>query len=672
MKKRRKNNMTTIKAPFNFVPVSDNVFFPDWADKISHDIPFEDGESGTIELKITAESPVFVRNGHTKQDAENKTDNYKSFSNLDGKYFIPATSIKGAVRNVLEIISSSKMSNIANTRYSLRDLQLKRDYLNFFQNSDVYCGWMTKNEDEITITNHGIPKRISHEDLDNIWGTDFSETFKNSTLLRLNCNRTAKYKIEKAEGKKIAVRYDEFEMNSVNAVDKRVIAKVSTNGKYEGTIVLTGQPSARKDRALYPDKTVKHKGSGKCYEFVFPSQNLGIVKKFDLGDELYNDFCFIYKDSEDWKYWKNKLDNKEAVPIFFSLANSELIHFGLSYLYKLPYKKRTKDCLPDNHKIAKMDLSECIFGTAQESNPLKGRVQFSHAFIEGEPIVKEQLEAYMGSPKSSYYPIYLQQEGENGYMTNSFITMMSDKARLKGWKRYPIRDDLMTFTIPDGQEENVSPFIPVEKGSVFRCKIRFHNLRKAEIGALLKAIHFNNKGFHSLGFAKAYGYGKVKIESELANCRFLKDEYIFAFTSLIPNYTKSQELRELVLMSETQKLTSPLEYMELPYFVECKRQKRNREGELEKTGEYLQYYSHLIKKDVVQPQKVEAKAEVTLVQGLLIKAKLLGDNIQQRDSGFITVKVDGSKRPKKGNKINVEIVRKGGNIDYLRFKSIVK
>ena len=30
-----------ITAPFNFVPLSDKVFFPDWADSVSHDIPFK-------------------------------------------------------------------------------------------------------------------------------------------------------------------------------------------------------------------------------------------------------------------------------------------------------------------------------------------------------------------------------------------------------------------------------------------------------------------------------------------------------------------------------------------------------------------------------------------------------------------------------------------------------
>ena len=645
--------MATIKAPFNFVPLSEKVFFPDWADEISHDIPFEDGESGTIELKITAETPIFVRNGNTRDKID------ISFSNINGKYFIPATSIKGAIRNVLEIISFSKMSNIADTRYSLRDLQLK-EYLNFFQNSDVHCGWMSQKEDKITINNHGIPKRISHADLDKLWETDFSETFKNATLLKTDAHRTALYKIQKAKGKTKTVRYDEFMMNSVNPVDKRIIAKISETGQNEGVIVLTGQPSARKD----PNKKIGKKGSGKCYEFVFPTQCLGTVKTFDMDDELYKDFCFIYKDSEDWKFWKEQLKKGESIPVFFSLANNQLLHFGLSYLYKLPYKKRTKDCLPVNHRMEKLDLSECMFGCTLKNFTLKGRVQFSQAFLESGNM-DEELQAYMGSPKSSYYPIYLKQEGNNGFMTKPFITMMSDKAQLKGWKRYPVRDELMPFSIPEGQESNATSFIPLRQGSVFKCKIRFHNLKKAELGALLKAIHFNPKGFHSLGFAKAHGYGKVKIESELFNCQFDKEDYISAFTSLIPDYSKSQELRELNLMSETQKLTTPLEYMELPDFVECKRQKRNSAGALEKTGEYLQYYSSIVKmEEPIAPVK-ELTAQITYNDRGLIKAKL----IEGKDTVSKVLKdVDKKLKLKVGDNVLVKLSSKKDELIFIKNK----
>ena len=71
----------SIRAPYNFVPLSDKVFFPDWADQISHDIPFSDGVSGFITFDMKAMTPIYVRNGHTKWDTEMKSSSKTS----DGK-----------------------------------------------------------------------------------------------------------------------------------------------------------------------------------------------------------------------------------------------------------------------------------------------------------------------------------------------------------------------------------------------------------------------------------------------------------------------------------------------------------------------------------------------------------------------------------------------------------
>ena len=51
------------KTPYSFVPISDRVFFPEWADRISQDVPFSDALSGSITFDIVAKTPVFVRNG---------------------------------------------------------------------------------------------------------------------------------------------------------------------------------------------------------------------------------------------------------------------------------------------------------------------------------------------------------------------------------------------------------------------------------------------------------------------------------------------------------------------------------------------------------------------------------------------------------------------------------
>ena len=54
-----------ITAPYNFVPLNEKIFYPPWASedilKNIHDVPFKDGESGVIEVEITAKSPIFIK-----------------------------------------------------------------------------------------------------------------------------------------------------------------------------------------------------------------------------------------------------------------------------------------------------------------------------------------------------------------------------------------------------------------------------------------------------------------------------------------------------------------------------------------------------------------------------------------------------------------------------------
>src|ERR1035437_8680243 len=104
-------SMQYIKAPFNFVPVNNQVFFPDWAEQISHDVPFSDGLSGQMVLNIRAETPFFIRDGKTKVE----------FCNHEGTYFIPATTIKGMIKNVLEIMSFGKLGVDERLKFATRE-----------------------------------------------------------------------------------------------------------------------------------------------------------------------------------------------------------------------------------------------------------------------------------------------------------------------------------------------------------------------------------------------------------------------------------------------------------------------------------------------------------------------------------------------------------------------
>lgn len=671
--------MATIKAPFNFVPLSEKVYFPDWADKISQDIPFEDGVSGTIELKITAETPIFVRNGHTREDADvdAKNDNYKSFSKApDGKYFIPATSIKGAIRNVLEIMSFGKMSRIANNRYSIRDLQLK-NYLSFFQNSDIHCGWLSINGETATITDNGIPRRISHKDIDEKFGTEFCKKFEDRDFLKTGTNRSPIIKHEMIGRRSLVSRFKELPLNPNNFVDKRIKVVFDKKGQ-EGTIVFTGQPSFRKPAVKNSDGTIRTKASGKFYEFVFLSN---ISQKYTLNTEeengVYKDFCFIYKDSEEWKFWKQKMKTGESVPVFFCVKNGKLLHFGLSYLYKLPYKKRMKEYLYDEHKKDKLDLSECIFGSEKRTNSLRGRVQFSNAFCDKVENYPKELSPYLGSPKPTYYPMYIKQEGNNGEMVDGngkgvpFSTMLDEVACLKGWKRYPVQESSQTeFEIPENQDKNTNPFIPLNTGSEFKCCVRFHNLKRIELGALLSAIILRNGYSHSIGFAKPYGYGKVsiKVESisgfEKTDIENLENEFKNIMTEKIPNYTKSSQIKELQSMMHSQVLTTPLEYMDLKEFVNCKKQ-HFKDDKNQTFGEYLQEYSSLInqQRPPIKTENLLAIAVVSFFDRNIRKAKLIdGKDLISKELIVEDTKI----KLKNGDRIEVEKIMKGGNVQKLK------
>ncbi len=662
-----------IKAPFNFVPLSDQVFFPDWADQISHDIPFEDGVSGTITLKITAESPIFVRNGHTKADAKN--DEYKSFAKTpDGKYFIPATSIKGAIRNVLEIISFGKMNKLNNKRYSIRDLKLT-EYLSYFQNNTIHCGWMTLNDNVITIQDCGEPYRISHKNIDFVYGTNLVDTFTNGDNFKKNSDkyRSALYKINLFRDKNKTTTFLELKQTNPNPVDKRKFAIISpTTDGFKGTIVFTGQPGIRKPGTTCSDGT-KIKGSGKFFEFVFPEQEIGSYTLSTDENSLYEDFCFVYKDSQVWAYWKNKMEKGEKVPVFFSSKNGKIEHFGLSYLYKLPYIYKIKDYLSENHKKNDKDLPECIFGTSDGSG-LRGRVAFGHAFCTTEKeYYNGTLYPYMGCPRPTYYPMYLQQEGTGGQVytinagqkpKNIYATMLSPKAKLKGFKRYPVQKHCIEeFEVAPGQEDNTNPFIPLGEGSEFECVVRFHNLKRIELAALVSAIHLGKGSFHSIGFAKPFGYGKCTVEiiniDRIDTCvDDLKKEFKEFMNTKIDKYGASAQIREFNTMVHDQNLRvgASLSYMSLSDFPSCKQ-----------NGEYLQLYSEYVDKPKPETSVVKKEAIATVSMSDKKKAYIGADM-----SKLFPIEFSGNQVSlKSGDKINVSLRIKDGKTKGIVFVSKV-
>lgn len=525
--------MATIKAPYNFVPLESEAFYPEWANHISQDIPFEDGVSGSIKYTLTAKTPIFVRNGQAK----NTNDNTFSHT-ADGRYFIPGTSIKGEIRNVLEILSFGKMTQVQDARFGIRDLSQSNEgdrYRSLLK--DVKCGWLSIDQTtkRYRIADCGKPCRISPEEIDRIYQ---SHLYEFDTTLRLGRERqqgdrddedylrsaSKKYSILGITENQICQREGAIHNDYTHVLTKFFNINQDKNGRriaqlvqddqegHEGTIVLTGQSSKRMGN------------KGKYYEFVFLKPN----KEIPVAERVVSDFLTIHKNNYDFQHlWKDRLFTKQRIPVFYLCDEKDSVFaIGIAYMFRYPTANFIKGAIPAKlQSQSYLDLAECIFGTIDQNlAPLKGRVFFSHAFAEGEPISLEPVTTTLSSPKPSYGPLYV----KDG-------TWDDTSAVIKGRKRYLIRDSV--WSNEQGNENTRSTFIPLASDTKFKGTIFFHNLKKEEFGALLAALTFNdnddcfhsieasspaqpqnrssndNNGcFHSIGEAKPLGYGKVKLQ----------------------------------------------------------------------------------------------------------------------------------------------------------------
>lgn len=561
--------MNRVKAPYRFIPVSDYVYYPSWANKISQDIPFKDSNSGYIEYDIEAITPIFIRNGHSKADAADKNSTFNSFCNINGRYYIPATSLKGAVRNIFEILTFSKMTVDKYSKFAQREWNnpLKTISLNKSKLSNkAYCGWLKYDQkyDRYFIQDCGEFKRINHKRLDEYFGEEIMTSKFSQSGIDLNKEiefnskkydpKTARYKYEITNNRELRVHYSKDEYYDKGHVFNKVLVTSDENDPI-GTIVFTGQPNKWKEE--------RSEDAGKFYEFIFPDENLG---EYDISEEQYLIYKSIYLKSPDWIYHSKNI-NTTGIPVFFRKKDEKIEHFGLALLYKLPYNKTVAETLASSHRGSDLDMAESVFGftsTPDRKESLKGRVQFSHAFAT-EAEEGSAVKLTLSSPKASFYPFYIRQD-------ESQLKTYND-GKLAGWKRYVNRRN----PYPKNSDSDVldTEIFPLKEGAKFKGKIYFHNLKEQELGALISAVTLHGKSenaFYQIGQAKPYGYGRIKIN----NVNIFKQNYekgIEEKLNILPllkifeldmfkwnpklNWAESSEIRQLLGM-----LTSVQENLE--------------------------------------------------------------------------------------------------------------
>jgi len=599
-----------IKSPYNFVPLSEHVFSPEWKDQISHDVPFSDGESGEIDVTITADTPLYIREGglwnaDDRTNRDSKMHNF--FSDNKGNCVIPGTSLKGVIRNVFEIITYSKMQFVENNRYSIRNLRnsiytkkmtkTEGDWKNKTIRPLVKSGWLTILENKWCI----IPceyARVEIKDLKNFHSNNPSIENKQSSVSKYN-----------KWGDQLAIDFDTKKgpfAHSCGMMD--YIKAINIRKGDKGKIVFTGQASPRKMSKF-------GKMFGKHMEFVFFNENENNCKNVE---NLKKDFIFIHSDgkgnpNEEWKYWKGELKKTKRVPVFYLEKNNKVHSMGLAMMYRLAYDYSVHEVISNtnsNHlKSDDIDFAEAIFGRSKDPM-LKGRVQVGHfkETLESKnkrnDISCDCVTTVLGSPKPTYYPNYIEQEHTKIIKgKRQYNTFMDSNSKIRGWKRYPIQDNNCKLDLLPKPPKNsmgrtnmdvATLFKPLPKGTEFKGKLRYHNLKLVELGAIIWSLTFggNTNCRHSIGMAKPYGLGSIKLSiKDNDKYRNSLEKFInYMDDKLNGKLIEQDEVKELLLMADIKVKSNN----ELKYQIMDNTRRINDFVDDEKKNFYLERYSKSI------------------------------------------------------------------------------
>ena len=162
---------------------------------------------------------------------------------------------------------------------------------------------------------------------------------------------------------------------------------------------------------------------------------------------------------------------------------------------------------------------------------------------------------------------------------------------------------------PDENEDVKTKFTPLKEEVIFKSTIRYHNLKKVELGALLSALTFHNneKCFHNIGLAKPLGYGKIKVEITHKDIDNYLKKYELLMESEIESWAKQPQITELLTMATEQnnQTNSQLAYMKLEQFAKEKGQKGFLRKYTKLDNIVPNYLISLVTKEEVQSKKDE-------------------------------------------------------------------
>lgn len=514
-----------VGAPYNFVPMWEKTASVKKEDQVSHDSADSELINGEISYRITAKTPIIVDDGK-----ENFVKNHY------GQYAIPGSSICGLIRNNVQVLSQSSLADdiddyalmfrevgqakrsgmnkgIYDDTLGSKTVQMNGHSLSILEN--VKAGYIKKTGNGYVIY-HTKPDSINTS-LGEMNYYVLSErkivedylSSKNSGNFHYDFFRRDgksimqhEFKPFREEGSGKRKQYKGTENRqykpymaevSFEIKNERFVSAVGNPGKYskKGWVVSSGTMKMKKAVYIIPECDQEKE----CIHI--PEAD---VRAFNIDYERKKNQL-----KEPKSYW-NLPKEGEIKPVFYVML--ERVYFGFTPRLRLFYRNSIHDGLGSGHNNGMFDYTKSLFGYSNDSDSYKSRVSFSDAKIsEGGVASGRTDKLVLGEPKPTSYADYLDVKSNGASNTYN-----DDGFRLRGMKQYWLHDSADPKTPLELKEKVASTIHPLPEGTSFEGKVRFHNLRKEELGLLIWALRLSPESEMNIGKAKPYGYGRIKLD----------------------------------------------------------------------------------------------------------------------------------------------------------------
>lgn len=502
-----------IHAPYHFVPLSSWIYMPEWAHLVSHDHPFEQGLSGIINVELHNLTPLLV-GGETRRN-DNTPAQVCWARDPDGKPLIPGTSLKGMLRNVLEIATFGKFDRIDDHRFGYRDISNSDTrYSQTIMDSQVQAAWIKYDADSKQWTLRKCRHTLLYSD-------DFNQFAKPKQAIVNNPQQNTLKKYQQWPLSSPAIPFSlesrTLEGTRGNPVTKECARQLGKGNLY-GHVVFSGFRPGKKE---YSNGCLN-------FNYLFYDAENG-VQPLEGGAAAVSRMFDVH-DAELVQHLKTQGHPEFGIPVFLRIkkdkTKDQTIAMGLTKMPKVLFDQSIEELAHHQQKALNsqsvFDFCELLFGTLSDSGfGLRSRISIADAVCTINKGLVNSTPVVLGQPRASYLNSYLEQPAAKGDVVHGDLSQYEANSKLAGWKRYPTQQafnahlpqDLKSKTKVQSQLELMNP------GSQFSGKIVFHNLQPVELGALLWALSPNSDFHHGLGHGKSLGAGAVQINASLGLCR---------------------------------------------------------------------------------------------------------------------------------------------------------